>query len=72
MEDVLALSFAVKGFYAALAVALLYAVNRLWNHLSGNRFDDAYRKIVQDPGAAARYHGFRFLGIAVLVGLLLS
>lgn len=72
MEEVLLLSFANRAVYAALAVALLYGLARLWNRLSGNRFDEAYDRIVQDPVGAGIYLGLRFVAFAVVVGFCFS
>jgi hypothetical protein len=72
MEDVLFWSFATRSLWAALAVLLLWGLLRLWNHLTGDSFDYAFKEIVNDPPAAAVYFGLRFVGIALLVGMVLG
>lgn len=72
MFDVLLWSFASKALYAGAAVALLWALLRLWNGLTANRFDDTFEQLVREPGPAATYYGLRFVGLAILVGLLMA
>lgn len=72
MDEVLLWSFLAKAIYAAGAVLLLIGLLRLWNALSPSKFDDVFERILEDKMAGAVYYGLRFLGLAVLVGLLMS
>lgn len=72
MGEVALWGFGLKMLYACAAVALLWALLRTWNHLTGNRFDDTFEEVLNDPLAGAVYYGLRFVGLCLLVGKLLS
>ena len=69
MEAVALATLAIKFGTLVAAVVALWMVLRLWNALSGDKFDQAYTRIIKNPMAAAVYLSVRFLALAMLVGL---
>ena len=52
-----------------IAIVMCWGMARTLDKIAGRRFSDAYEKMLTDPDALARYHGQRFLGICILIGL---
>lgn len=51
-----------------LAGGAVWGSIRFLDRTSGNRFTNAYSKILTDPFALAVYHGLRLLAAAILFG----
>lgn len=69
--------FAIVGLVLRLILAVMGMAGivlglRLYNRLTGDRFDAALAGIVADPGAASHYYGLRFIGICLLFGLVMG
>ena len=56
----------------ALGLALLFGALRVFDALGGTRFTQVLRQLEMVPMAQAVYYAARFVGIALLIGLLLG
>ncbi|MGE0155103.1 MAG: transglycosylase SLT domain-containing protein [Reyranellaceae bacterium] len=73
MQEVLITSLAVKLFVAVAAIVIAMALLRRFDKMLGINFKtDVFPKIAKTGIGLALYHGFRFFGVMLLIGLVLS
>lgn len=71
MDEVIAVSTALKLGTAVVAALLCWLLFRILDWLNDDKFAGARRKIVKNPMASAVYFGLRFLAVTLLVGNIL-
>lgn len=71
--EFLAATFVVRLLHAAIAIAVMVVLLRLFDRLLNIKFREVWNEIQKDNNVAmAVYMGLRFVGCALVVGFVLS
>ncbi len=72
MEEFVLWAWAQRLGFALLAVVGLVSVSAWLDHRARLAWSETIRLICQEPASAALYYGLRFIGLALVVGLLMG
>jgi uncharacterized membrane protein YjfL (UPF0719 family) len=67
MNEVIAVSIAVKIIMAVIGILALFITLRVFDKVADIKFKEVFDGIESDPRAAALYLGLRFLGVCIVL-----